>query len=78
MKKKRKYCPKCGKELKEKDKYCISCGYSFKKRKKKINIKNLIILIVVIIVVWIIIRLATGNTIIPQPVLDIIKNMTAG
>lgn len=70
-----KYCPECGAKLTEKDKYCTKCGYSFDKRKKKkVNIRNLIILIIVVIVIWIAIRLLTGNSIIPQPIIDIFTN----
>jgi predicted nucleic acid-binding Zn ribbon protein len=72
-----KYCPQCGAGLSEKDKYCIKCGYSFEKRKKKVKIRNLIILIVAVIIIWILIRILTGNPVIPQPILDIFaKNAT--
>jgi len=72
-----KYCPQCGIELSEKDKYCIKCGYSFEKRKRKINVRNLIILIIVVIIIWILIRLLTGNTVIPKSIVDILtKNAT--
>ena len=48
-----------------------------KKRKKKINVRNLIIIIVAIIIIWVIMRLLTGNTVIPKPILDIfVKNAT--
>lgn len=75
-KKRKKFCPKCGKELRQKDEYCISCGYSFKKRKKKINLKNIIILIIIFIILWIIIRMLVSKPILPQPLLDLIKNFT--
>ncbi len=74
-KKRVKYCPDCGAELTEKDKYCTKCGYSFEKRKKKkIKVKNLIILIIVVIIMWVAIRILSGNTIIPGPILDILLN----
>ena len=67
-----KYCPDCGAEIDEKDKYCTKCGYSFEKRKKKkIKLRNLIILIIAIILIWLGIRIFTGNPLIPE----IIKNL---
>ncbi len=78
IKKRGKYCPKCGAKLKQKDQYCTACGYSFKKRKKELNIRNLIILIIIIIVAWLLIRLISGNPLIPQPLLDIFTNNTSG
>ncbi|OGJ16835.1 hypothetical protein A3K73_08785 [Candidatus Pacearchaeota archaeon RBG_13_36_9] len=73
-----KYCPQCGAELKAEDKFCLKCGYSFEKRKKKVNIKRLIIAIIIIIIAWAALRVITGNTIIPQPILNLITNKTAG
>jgi len=76
MKKKRKFCPKCGKEVKLKDDYCISCGYSFKKRKKRFNVRNVLIAVAILVVLWIVIRLVGGNPIIPRPIIDIFTNST--
>ncbi len=70
-----KYCPDCGVKLTEKDKYCTKCGYSFEKRKKKkVNVRNLIILIIVVLIIWIAIRILSGNTIIPKPIWNIFLN----
>lgn len=76
--KKRKFCPECGAELKTGDDYCIRCGYSFKKRKKKLNIKTIIILIVAFLVLWTIIRIITGKPVIPQTLIDIFTNNASG
>lgn len=73
-----KYCPKCGSTLKEADKFCIKCGYSFEKRKKKLNLKALIIAIVIIIIAWILIRLIAKQPIIPNPFGALFGNKTAG
>ncbi len=73
-----KYCPKCGAELKEEDKFCIKCRYSFEKRKKKLNLINLIIAIIVILIIWILIRIITKQPIIPQPIVNIFTNKTVG
>ncbi len=75
IKKKKKFCPKCGAGLNEKDKYCINCGYNFKKR-KKIKISKILIYIIIIIILWTVIRLSLGKEIIPQPLVDILKNKT--
>lgn len=77
-KKKRKYCPKCGKELKQEDKYCISCGYSFGKRKKSINWRNVIIAIIIIIAAYLLMRILSGNPIVPQSIWDIFSNNATG
>jgi len=73
-----KYCPQCGSELKQEDKFCLKCGYSFEKRKRGLNIKRLIIAIIIIILAWAVLRVISGNTIIPQPILNLITNRTAG
>ncbi len=77
-KKRKKFCPKCGAELKQTDKYCTICGYSFKKRKKKIDIKRVIIVIIILLILWTAIRLLTGKNPIPQPLIDIFINKTLG
>jgi len=73
MGKKKRYCPKCGASLKKSDKYCTKCGYSFKKR-KKIKIKNIVLVIIIILIIWTAIRLISGKPIIPQPLLDLLKS----
>jgi len=73
-----KYCPQCGAELKQEDKFCIKCDYSFEKRKKGVNIKRLILAIIIILIAYAALRVITGNTIIPQPILNLITNRTAG
>jgi len=75
-KKKRKFCPKCGAELKLDDNYCTACGYSFEKRKKKINLKSVIIAIAILIILWIAIRLILGRPIIPSSLTNIFRNIT--
>jgi len=72
-----RYCPKCGASLRQRDLYCTSCGYSFKRRRRGFNLKNLIIVIIIFLVVWTIIRMIVGKPVVPQPLLDIIKNSTA-
>ena len=73
MAKKKRFCPKCGKELKPKDHYCIACGYSFKKRKKKLNLANILIAVIILIVLWVVIRLVQGQPILPKLLSDLIK-----
>jgi len=73
IKKEKKFCPKCGAELKKEDDYCIKCGYSFKKRKKKLNLKKILIAIAILIILWVAIRLFSGDPILPQPILDLFK-----
>jgi predicted nucleic acid-binding Zn ribbon protein len=73
-----KYCPQCGAELKDEDKFCTKCSYSFEKRKKKINLKSLIVAVIIIILFWIFLRVITKQPIIPQQITNIFTNRTVG
>jgi predicted nucleic acid-binding Zn ribbon protein len=73
-----KFCPQCGAELKQEDKFCLKCGYSFEKRKKGVKVTRLIIAIIIIILAYLAVRLIGGNTIIPEPILNLLTNRTAG
>jgi molybdenum cofactor biosynthesis enzyme MoaA len=75
IKKKRKFCPKCGAKLKLKDTYCTSCGYSFKKR-KTIRVNKILLIIIIFLILWTALRITIGKPIIPQPLIDIVKNIT--
>ena len=72
-----KYCPKCGAKLKQSDTYCTECRYSFKKR-KKLNARNIILVIIIIIAAWASIRYIMGSPIIPQSIMDIFANKATG
>ena len=76
-KKKRKFCPKCGAELKLEDKYCTACSYSFEKRKKKFKFKNILIIIIILIILWIVIRLVLNKPLIPFSLTNIFGNTTS-
>ena len=78
LKKGVKYCPQYGAELKVEDKFCIKCDYSFEKRKKKVNLKRLMIVVIIIIIAWIALRLWGGDPIIPKLLLNLFTNKTAG
>lgn len=77
MKKRGKFCPKCGARNDIGDSYCIRCGYSFRKRGKKLNVKSIILLIIILLIAWVVIRILLNQSIIPQGLIDILKNITS-
>lgn len=44
-------CPECGKEISEGAKMCINCGYPLQNKKRKLSIKNIVILVVVALLI---------------------------
>ena len=77
MKKKVKFCPRCGAQLNLADSYCIRCGYSFKQRKKKINLAQIFVVMLVLLGMWCAIRIFLNKPIIPVGVLDFLKTILA-
>lgn len=71
-----KYCPKCGAGNDISDAYCIRCGYSFRRKGKKLNIKIIIILVIILLVAWAVMRFFLNESIIPEELIDILKNIT--
>ena len=74
----RKFCPNCGAPLKPEDAYCIHCGYSFGQRQKgqeKKGVKwiNLIIAIIIALLIYVGIRYANNQPIIPEFVKELFK-----
>jgi ribosomal protein L40E len=78
MKKRVKFCPRCGAQLNIIDAYCIRCGYNFiGRRGKKLNIGQILIAFIALAAIWIIIRLVLNRPIIPQEVADLVKTTIA-
>jgi len=67
----KKFCPTCGTQNNAQDAFCIKCGYGFFKKKKNIDFKSLIIVLIVLAVLWIVLRLSLGRPIIPEGLLDL-------
>jgi hypothetical protein len=72
-----KFCPKCGTANNASDAFCIKCGYSFRKSGKKSSFKTLFILVVLLAVGWVGYRIFTGKPIIPDNLLNLVKNMSS-
>jgi len=77
MAKQRKFCPRCGKSADSGDSYCIKCGHSFTGRRKSSSSKTIIIALIVILVLWVGIRLYLKQPIIPEGLIETIKNIFA-
>ena len=76
MRKKRKFCPRCGIELDIDDRFCTICGYSFSKRKKKKpKLKMILFIIAIFIAFWVIFRMIGDKPIIPEPLTTVIKGL---
>jgi predicted nucleic acid-binding Zn ribbon protein len=77
---KHKFCPACGTLSKLDDAYCISCGYAFTNRKHKgkgIKWRNLLFITLVLVMIYIGIRFANGQPILPESIANIF-NVTKG
>jgi predicted nucleic acid-binding Zn ribbon protein len=62
-----KYCPRCGTPNDIKNRYCIKCGYDFyENQKKKLKLKQILLIILVLFVMWVFVRLITNKPIIPE------------
>ena len=68
----KKFCPACGTQNNIKDAFCIKCGYGFFKKKKKGNIKSLILVLIVIAIIWVALRLYLKRSIIPEGFSDLL------
>ena len=69
-----KYCPRCGTANSFTDSYCIKCGYAFVQKKRKNNIKKILILITILLLGWITYRTFTSQPIIPSGILNLFQN----
>ena len=67
----KKFCPTCGTQNNIQDAFCIKCGYSFFKKKKKIDLKSLVIVLIVLAALWIALRLSLNRPIIPTGLFDL-------
>ena len=69
-----KFCPVCGTQLRIDDAFCLKCGYSFTARNKRIsrrlNWKNLILLLIVLIAAYVGLRYTNGQPLIPTSFYD--------
>jgi len=74
MKKKVKFCPRCGTPLNLIDAYCIKCGYSFIKKSKKLNLGQILAILFFLAMAWIGIRLLLNRPIIPQEIGNFTKS----
>jgi len=77
MKKKVKFCPRCGTSNNLQDGYCIKCGYSFKQRGKKSNPAQIFVVLLVLVGLWCAIRIFLKKPIIPTEVLNFVKTLFA-
>jgi hypothetical protein len=73
----RKFCPRCGMANNAADAYCMKCGYSFKGTKKKSSFKTILILLIVLLIGWSVYRIFTGKPVIPDNLLNLVKNMSS-
>lgn len=72
-----KFCPRCGTQNNFNDAFCIRCGHNIGRQQKGKKKNSLLIIILVIIACWIGLRVFLKKPIIPQELIDIIKNFTA-
>jgi len=62
-----KYCPRCGTPNDIKNRYCIKCGYDFYvNKKKKLKLKQVLLIILSLLLMWIITRILVNKPIIPE------------
>lgn len=70
-----KFCPRCGRAAHPGDAYCMKCGYSFVRGRNSSNPKTIIIALIVILGLWAAIRLYLKQPIIPEGLVETIKNL---
>ncbi len=77
-----KFCPACGIKLRLEDTFCLKCGYSFaaraeKNKNEKVNLRNVIIVIVILITGYFGLRYVNGQSIWPRSLADAISTLWA-
>ena len=70
-----KFCPRCGAQNHVTDTFCIRCGYNFSRRRRT-NWGSIILVLILIIVGWIVLMTFLKKPIVPQELIDMIKNFT--
>ncbi|MEK6847350.1 MAG: zinc ribbon domain-containing protein [Nanoarchaeota archaeon] len=75
-----KFCPVCGTKLKLTDTFCVRCGYSFavraeKNKKKKVKLRNALIIIVILAIMYFGLRYANGQTLFPRSLADAVRTI---